>query len=83
MNPFSQLLIGAIYSVKTWTPAQWVGLALVLAAYLLPRIVPMAVEAVDALETLYLVGAALMGGRPTAMTTTATVTTVTPPEAQP
>lgn len=79
MNPFGQLILTAIYSVKTWTPLQWLGLALVLAAYLVPRLVAMEASALDALETAYLIGAALLAGRPTATTTTASVMTIEPP----
>lgn len=79
MNPLAQLLLGTIYSVKTWTPVQWVGLVMVCGAYFLPRLLIMEPSAGDALDTLYLVGGALLAGRPMATTTTATVTTVTPP----
>lgn len=83
MNPLAQLLLTTIYSVKTWAPLQWVGLVMVTVAYFLPRLLVMEPSAGDALDTLYLVGGALLAGRPMATTTTATVTTVGPPPSAP
>ena len=83
MNPLAQLILTTLYSVKTWAPLQWIGLVMVVAAYFLPRFVAMEASAGDALDTLYLVGGALLAGRPMATTTTATVTTVGPPPPTP
>ena len=56
MNP----LVVLILSVRDWRRAQWIGLACVLAAYLVPRWWELTAGQSDVLDTLYLLGAGLL-----------------------
>lgn len=75
MKAIGTVVLSALTNAKTWTRLQWLGLALLLVAYYLPRVLYIDAATVDDLDTLYLIGGALIMGQPTVSKTTATVTT--------
>lgn len=68
------LVVSTVIDLIPPRVAKWLGLVLILAAWILPRVIAMAGSDVDGLDTLYLVGAGLLlAAKPTVTLTPAPV----------